>query len=415
MAFREYVLNIVEFLKEIGVSGLLDITFISLLIYAFLVWFKKTRATFVLTGILIIGFIYLLARQFNLYLTTSILQGFFTVILIAIIVIFQNEIRDFFEKIAVWSLNPSLRKQKSTSFSFKEVNAIIQAVAEMAKEKIGALIVIRGKDPLDRFLEGGFELDGKISEPILISIFDPHSVGHDGAVVIEDGRIEKFSCHLPLSKNFEQLKNRGTRHAAALGLSELTDAFCIVVSEEKGTISVARNGEIKQVGLEQLILILENFYQEIAPKRNTSSWYEFFKKNYKEKAIAITMALALWFVLVHESRLVYKSYSIPVEYTPPPPQYKVVKVEPSEVKVTFLGPRRAFYFTNEKQIRLFIKLPNTVTKGVKTLTISESNLSFTKDLSLENITPRRVKVYIEEIPDVKAKDETHLKGKGIIQ
>ena len=311
-------MNIVEFLKEIGISGLLDITFISLLIYAFLVWFKKTRATFVLTGILIIGFIYLLARQFNLYLTTSILQGFFAVILIAIIVIFQNEIRDFFEKIAVWSLHPSLRKQKTTSFTFKEANAIIQAVAEMAKEKIGALIVIRGKDPLDRFLEGGFELDGKISEPILISIFDPHSVGHDGAVVIEDGRIEKFSCHLPLSKNFEQLKNRGTRHAAALGLSELTDALCIVVSEEKGTISVARNGEIKQVGLEQLILILENFYQEIAPKKNMSSWYEFFKRNYKEKAIAITMALALWFVLVHESRLVYKSYSIPVEYTPPP-------------------------------------------------------------------------------------------------
>lgn len=93
----------------------------------------------------------------------------------------------------------------------------------------------------------------------------------------------------------------------------------------------------------------------------------------------------------------------------------MVKVEPDEVKVTFLGPRRAFYFTNEKQIRLFIKLPNAVTKGVKTLTISESNLSFPKDLSLENITPRRVKVYIEEIPDVKAKGETHLKSKGIIQ
>ena len=110
------------------------------------------------------------------------------------------------------------------------------------REKQVMELIAEGKDPIARHVMGGIELGGKISEPILKSIFDPHSPGHDGAVIVEHDQISLFAAHLPLSKDFQQLANVGTRHSAALGLAELSDALCIAVSEERGTISVARAG-----------------------------------------------------------------------------------------------------------------------------------------------------------------------------
>ena len=188
--------------------------------------------------------------------------------------------------------------------------------------------------------------------------------------------------------------NKGTRHAAALGLSEINDALCLVVSEERGTISVARNGELREVGPEQLSLILEKFYSEVNPIKKRRHFFTFFTKNFKEKAIAIFMAVALWFVFVHESKLVYRTYSVPVKYTTLPAELAVEDIKPDRVKVTFLGPRRAFYFFNEKEVEIFLKIPEA-RKGLKTVDISESSLKFPKDISLENIEPRRVLVRID--------------------
>jgi uncharacterized protein (TIGR00159 family) len=404
-----------EFVREIGISGFFDIAFMSLLIYSVLMWFKRTKATFVLIGIVIIGLVYLFARLFNLVLTAFVLQAFFAVILVAIIVIFQEELRQlfgqvpeklrqffeqipervrtFFERIPVWGMSP---REKSMSHVPREIQTLAKTIVDLANKKNGALIVIHGKSDLLRHLDGGVDLNGEISEPLLKSIFDPNSLGHDGAVVIEKGRISKFSCHLPLSKNFRQLQNRGTRHAAALGLAELTDALCIVISEERGTISFARNGELHQVGTEQLILLLEDFYEEISPFTDSDPWHSPFTRNYKEKILAVIITLALWFVFVYGSNLHHQSFTVPIEYADLPSGYKVVAVEPKAVTVSFLGPRRAFYFFNEKEIRLFINVPNT-SEGVKAVTLSESNLSFPKDITLERIEPRTVRVQIDEV------------------
>ncbi len=407
-----------EFLKEIGISGFFDIAFMALLIYSVLIWFKKTKATFILTGIIIIGVVYLLARLFNLVLTTFVLQAFFAVILVAIIVIFQEELRQLFgqvpeklsqffeqiperirrfvERIPIWGSESDPKREKAISSTHKEIQILARTIIDLANKRNGALIVIHGKSNLARHLDGGVDLNGEISEPLLKSIFDPNSIGHDGAVVIEKGHISKFSCHLPLSKNFTQLHNRGTRHAAALGLAELTDALCIVISEERGTISIARSGELHQVGQEQIILLLEDFYEEISPLYNLGPWHSVFTKNYREKTLAVIITMALWFVFVYGSTLHHKSFFIPVEYTDLPSEYKVSEIDPNEIKLSFLGPRRAFYFFNEKQIRLFLNIPD-ISKGLKTVTISESNLSFPKDISLESIEPQKVKVLIEKV------------------
>lgn len=385
---------VTDIITEIGIPGLFDIAFMSLLIYALLVLFNRTKARFVLTGVIIISLVYLLARQFNLVLTTSVLQTFFAVIFIALIIIFQEEIRQFLEQIALWSLNPQLALERSRGSSREEIEVLVKTITDLAEERIGALIILPGKTTIERSIEGGKTLNGKLSEPLLKSLLDPHSIGHDGAIIIDNGNVVKFSCHLPLSKNFTMLMNRGTRHAAGLGLSEQSDALCLIVSEERGTVSVARNGELREIGSEQLNLILEKFYSDVNPIKKRKHWFTFFTKNYREKAIAVFMAVALWFVFVHESKLVYRTYNVPVKYTTLPSELKVEDIKPETVKVTFLGPRRAFYFFNEKEVELFLKIPEA-RKGIKTVNISESSLKFPKDISLENIEPRRVLVRID--------------------
>jgi len=181
--------SIKDIINEISIPGLFDIAFMSLLIYAVLVLFNRTKARFVLTGVIIISIIYLLARQFNLVLTTSVLQTFFAVIFIALIIIFQEEIRQFLEQIALWSLNPQLALERSRGGAREDIEILVNTIPDLAKEKIGALMVLPGRTTIERSVEGGNILNGKLSEPLLKSILDPHSIGHDGAIIIDKGNI----------------------------------------------------------------------------------------------------------------------------------------------------------------------------------------------------------------------------------
>lgn len=385
-----------DWLTAIGVTGFLDILIMSLLLYSVLVWFKKTKAAFVLTGILIIAGVYLVARELNLYLTAQVFQAFFAVILVAMIVIFQEELRQFFEQVAVWSFNRGQQKD-SRRLSRPEVEVLVNALADLSRQRIGALIVVRGRDLVMRHLVGGVDLDGRVSEPLLKSIFDPHSIGHDGAVIIDRGRISRFSCQLPLSKSLRTIGPVGTRHAAALGLAELTDALCLVVSEERGSISVARAGKLEEItDPEALKQTIDLFYQEITPvEPGRRSWQDFFKKNSREKVIALGMALALWFVVVHGSKPVYRTYTVPVKYSVLPSTLAVRALTPKEVDVRLSGPRRAFYFFSAGKIRLFLKLWN-LERGFHKIKINRSDLSFPKSLVLEGIEPPALRVYLEE-------------------
>ncbi len=381
-------------IKSIGMSGLLDIALMSILIYTLIVWFKRSKAVFVLIGLFIVGLIYNAAREFNLQLLAAVFQGFFTVILIAIIVIFQEEIKHLFERVALWSLNRGTPRQQVLHLSRKETQTLVRAVKDLADAKIGALIVLRGRDAIIRHINGGWDLHGELSEPVLKSLFDPHSIGHDGALIIDGNRILQFGCHLPLSKDLKKVPAGGTRHAAALGLAELTDAFCIVVSEERGTISVAKDGEIEVVeDTERLNLMLERFYDDTRPAAHKQSWTEHLTHNFKEKLIAVTLTMGLWFFYVHEGRLTYKAYRVPVEYTNLPANLKVTDIIPGSVEVTLSGPRRYFYFISSNRIRLTLNMVNQE-QGFHIKTIQRSNLTYPEKLSLETIAPSKVKLVL---------------------
>lgn len=381
-------------LADIALSDVIDVAFMAFFIHIVLVWFKRTRAAFVLTGIVIIAAIYLLAQQFNLFLTAGVLQGFFAVILLALVIIFQEEIRRFFEQIALWSMNPRLRPRGLGAARREQAALLARTLADLARDRIGALIVLEGHNIVAGHAQGGTELEGKLSEPLLKSLFDPHSEGHDGAVVIAHNRLTRFGTHLPLSKNFRRLEHEGTRHAAALGLAEVTDALCLVVSEERGTISAARRGRIFPVAdAEALAALIERFEQEMRPERERRSWVDYVIKNWQEKAIALGLALMLWFVHVYGSEIVYKTFAIPVRYAQLPAELEVASVEPEEVDLTFSGPRRDLTFLNRNRLTLFLKTLN-LKPGRQTIRIQRSNVGYPKNIVLETIDPNRVTLQI---------------------
>jgi len=379
---------------NIGVADVIDILVVTVLLYTATAWLRQTRAAFVIRGIFILAAVYIVARYLDLQLTAWLFQGFFAIFLIIIVVIFQEELRQIFERIAVWSLaTKPPRPLRSDA-----VDILIGTLADLAKEKIGALVVVEGHDPIDRHIMGGIELGGKISEPLLKSIFDPHSPGHDGAAIIENDRISRFAAHLPLSNNFQQLINVGTRHSAALGLTELSDALCIAVSEERGTISVARNGRLRQVdNIQELGLLLRRFLQEKYPssERRTFS-LALVRENWVVKLVTFSLAVGLWYVLIPGSSTVEVTYKLPVQVQNLPADYHVEEVMPSQVNATFTGPRRAFYFFDPGKLKVTVDLSATDT-GRKVLRLTEQNVQHPQDLTLQQLDPQTLRVSVRKV------------------
>src|SRR5512143_4340754 len=172
--------TILDQFRELHVADLIDIALVTTFFYSALVLIRRTQARLVAIGILILGALYIAALALDLRLTTWLLQGFFAVFLVIVVVIFQEELRQLFERLALWGLR---RKTETPSEPSEEI--IVRCADELARARIGALMVLAGQQPIQRHLHGGVELDGRVSEPLLKSIFDPHSAGHDGAVIID--------------------------------------------------------------------------------------------------------------------------------------------------------------------------------------------------------------------------------------
>jgi diadenylate cyclase len=368
---------------------------VAVLLYTAIAFLKQTRAAFIIRGIFILAAIYILARYLDLQLTAWLFQGFFAIFLIIIVVIFQEELRQIFERIAVWSLAPS----GAPSLRSDAADILIGTIADLAKDKIGALIIVEGKDPIARHITGGIELEGKISEPLLKSIFDPHSPGHDGAVIIKNDQIARFAAHLPLSKDFRQLARVGTRHGAALGLAELSDALCIAVSEERGKISLARDGQLRQVeNMQELGSLLQRFLREKYPASEHRGFsFSLVRQNWPAKLVTFSLAVGLWYVLVPGSSTIEVTYKLPVQLENLPADMRVQEVQPREIKATFIGPKRTFYFFDPSKLKVTVDL-SSASIGQKTLRLSEQNIRHPQNLTLQQLNPAMLRISIAQSP-----------------
>lgn len=218
----------------------LDIAAVAVVIYYLLLLVRGTRAAQMLIGLALIGAMYYGARALDLPTLERILESLLILLPIAAIVLFQQEIR---RALANFGRNPlwTLPKQRKVESTFGE---IVLAATALASRRIGALIVIERLEGLRTWIENGIALDSLVSYDLLINIFTPDTPLHDGAVIIQEDRIAGAACFLPLTFNPELSTELGTRHRAALGITEETDALAVVVSEETGTISVAYEGRM---------------------------------------------------------------------------------------------------------------------------------------------------------------------------
>jgi uncharacterized protein (TIGR00159 family) len=368
-------------------TDLLDIALVATLFYAIIVSMKRANAGLALVGILILAAVYVFASQFRLGLTIWILRGFATVFLILLVVVFQRDFRRLFDRIAVWSLMRSPLQKPSE----EGTEALAEALTKLASRRQGALVVIPGKDPLARHLSGGVPLDGQLSEALLLSLFDPGSIGHDGAVVVQEDRLSDFSVHLPLSANFSEIGQRGTRHSAALGLTERTDALCVVVSEETGDISIARDGALYQLKDKAELRDALNREMRKAPRdqQGKSAILAALSKNWLDRLAAVALAVVAWFVFASGSQIVQRTVPVPVMVENIHPSFTVEGIEPKDVSVTVTGLRRDVYLldpsTLEVRVDAFL-----IGFGRRTFEVSSNNVSHPRDLTVLDIEPRRV-------------------------
>lgn len=385
--------------KWFDITDIADVAIIAMFVYAGLIWFKRTKAFLVAVGIVILGAIFALARYLNLFLTAAMLQGFFAVLLIAIIVIFQEDLRHFFERVALWGIG---RRQ-----FFKPgeiIESLVRTTGDLARARVGALIVIAGQMPLDRHIEGGTPLDGKPSEALLKSIFDRSSPGHDGAVIIENNRVARFATYLPLSKDLQKISGFGTRHAAALGLSERCDALCIVVSEERGTISIAKDGTLRAIkDPVELPKMINSYLAEKFPPKQKRRFSNLVRRNLAEKIIAIALSLGLWVIFAYNSENIQRDYQVPVEYTNFPKGLAIERVWPKELTVTLSGDARAFNIFDPENIKITVDASGA-REGRQRIPIDNSHVSkIPHNLKLDGIRPEEIDLTLKGEAGAKTK------------
>ena len=234
---------------DVTVTDIVEILIIAFLLYHILVWFKTTRAWTLFKGILVILVFILLAAIFQMNTILWIADKTINVGIIAILVIFQPEMRKALEQLGRKRFISTLfsfdnGKNTVERYSERTVNEMVKACYEMGKVKTGALIVIENDVQLGEYERTGIELDSILSSQLLINIFEHNTPLHDGAVIVRGDRIVSATCYLPLSDNMQISKELGTRHRAAVGISEVTDTMTLVVSEETGNVSIAIAGEL---------------------------------------------------------------------------------------------------------------------------------------------------------------------------
>lgn len=252
-AWSWFKLNILQWLyppKTIEIIDIVQIIVIAFFVYHLVLWFKDTRAYALLKGILLIIAFVVIANILQMDAITWLIQNLSVVAITAIVIIFQPELRKVLERMGHSNWFSSLFNFGKYAgdvpkyFTDTTLNEIVRAVYEMAEMKVGALIVIEKNINLQEYIQTGIMLDSMISSQLLTNIFEHNTPLHDGAVIIRDDRIVSATCYLPLSENMYINKKLGTRHRAGLGISEISDSFTIIVSEETGNVSYAEEGEL---------------------------------------------------------------------------------------------------------------------------------------------------------------------------
>ena len=397
-------MNLLAILSNIGLPDVLDILFISMVSYQFYIWFWGTKAFKALIGIVLLSGIFIVAKAWGLFLTTWVFQILWQVFVILLIILFQKEIRQMLER-----FNPL------KTFGLKQGSATDTWIPEFAcwafdaaKKRIGAIIIFEKTDRMFELITKGIFMECDPLPEILNSIFSKESPLHDGAILISQGKILKVSCYLPLSAREDLPQEWGTRHRAALGLTEQCDAWVMIISEERGEISFAGDQTFQKVAdkkelctiLEDVVLAQKDVDTNI--KGKIKSW---FTSRYKIKAIVFALVFILWMVLAGQQNF-EKKIDLPLNFKNIPAELMVSQPKDSKISITFRGLRKDVSLLNENNVLTSIDL-FSARLGTTFYSINTGNLTLPNDrIDVVNISPTRVEVTFETRPKLIQSDKS---------
>ena len=369
-------------------QDVLDILLNSYIVFRLYVLFRGTNAFRVLVGIVVLLIFERLAIYLGLIVATWAIRGITAVAAIIVIVVFRNEIRSVLQAKNLRSILWGFPREETRA----SVDAIVDGVQELGRNRVGALLVFPGRDDLDELFTSGTPWNGLVSREMIVSVFWHGNPVHDGAALVKGNRIEEVGGILPLTGRQDLPSQYGTRHRAALGLTERSDALVVVVSEERGSVSVAEGGELRSV--EDGETLSQILHEHLGTHPDAARFSR--RRTLELSAVAvvsIVLIAGVWFSFTR-GRDTLVTMEIPVEYMNRNPDMEIVNTSVDAVRVTLTGAGPLLKTIRPEQVKVNLDL-GEAESGRRTFNITSKNVQLPAGVYLKRIEPQAVEVHLD--------------------
>jgi diadenylate cyclase len=396
-------MNILAIIANFKFQDLLDILFLTVVAYHLFIWFQGTKAFKALIGLLVLGAVFTIARAWGLFLTTLVFQFLWQILVILLVVLFQTEIRQVLEKVNPLKRLWFRRQNKSEEW----VVGLAKGVFALAEQKTGALIIIERAERVQEYTTAGQKLESAPTPEVLKSIFQKESPLHDGAILIRQGEITEVACYLPLTPAEGLPKEWGTRHRAAIGLSERCDAWVVVVSEERGEVSMAREGQMIHVeNPQKFYQLIQEALAASGPKDKT--WKEriryFLLNRWRTKLVTLGLVGFLWLLLAGQQDFEV-TLRVPLRIKELPAQMEILEPLNSNLQVTLRGLRRDASILDKENVIAEVDL-SRAQPGKMDFAITRKEIGLPDDrVQVVNIDPSTIQFTFKEVQEHQKREQ----------
>jgi diadenylate cyclase len=403
-------------INNLYLKDILDILLLAGIIFLINLIIIKARTFRLIIGIIILVILDLISDWMNLVLTKALFQTLLPLSFIILAFVFQKEIKMFLEQFVI--IIP--RRKKYTHKEEKIIENIMTAIKYLSESKIGSIIVFEKVNSLESLIEGGKKLNSEISAELLISIFSKNSPLHDGALIIKDDKIKYASVHLPLAENYQFDIKAGTRHRAGLGITQFSDALSIIISEENGNISIAKNNKINyNVSGKEILRELQDYYQ--TNTKNTKIFTKTFKNIYQYIAVfalSLIISFSFWILVNYNKFKIQKTIEVPIEFKNLKDNLSLIDPSANKIKISLSGYDFDIKTLNESQIKATIDLSDAE-EGRYSINIDTKKITNIRpNIEIVQIEPNTIKFRIinkeklnqnnnKNNPDDKIKKQNH--------
>lgn len=392
-------------IPTIRIQDVADILIMTVILYQMYSWFRGTRAIQVLIGLGVVTLIYFATRFLDLYMTSWVLQELGTVLIVLIIVVFQTEIRQALYRFSL--IRHILDSRQETKHN--QFQDIAETLFRMAANKTGALIVFQGNESLHDLMTNGVEINSDISPQMLESIFYDGAPLHDGAALINNGRIEKAACHLPLSVSSDVPQYLGTRHRAALGLAERSDAVIVTISEERGEVSLAHAGSLRRMNSPaDLILALDTILQTETDKPRITRRQRFFS-NLLPK-VSLLLGVCVFWGLITTRQGQITTVTAPVRLHGVPDGIVLLRTLPEDVTVQIKSMSSLTPPPSKLDLTAEVDA-SKISEGTTAVRITLSDITVPSGMIISSISPSSIRISAERKLQKNVPVKATLKGR----